>query len=151
MGREARIHETESPGENQTPAQRIPRSRAASGRLTRAAAVLEHAGIPYAVICSHAVRAWVAQVDEAAARITLDIDILLRREDEYSARLAFESAGFVDPRVRGVDVFLDGPAAPARDAVHLVFAGEKVKPDSLLPAPSVEESLFAGGHRALHR
>ena len=37
-------------------------------------------------------------------------------------------------------MFLDGPDAKARDAVHIVFASEKVKADSLLPAPDVSES-----------
>jgi hypothetical protein len=37
-------------------------------------------------------------------------------------------------------MFLDGPDAKARDAVHVVFAGEKVKSDSLAAAPDVTES-----------
>ena len=37
-------------------------------------------------------------------------------------------------------MFLDGPDAKARDAVHLVFAAEKVRPEYVLPAPEVLES-----------
>ena len=37
-------------------------------------------------------------------------------------------------------MFLDGPNARARDAVHIVFAGEKVRPDSLVAAPDVTKS-----------
>ena len=38
-------------------------------------------------------------------------------------------------------MFLEGPGAKARDAVHIVFAGEMVKPDvDSLPAPDVSES-----------
>ena len=37
-------------------------------------------------------------------------------------------------------MFLDGPDAKARDAVHIVFASEKVKSDSIAPAPDVTES-----------
>jgi hypothetical protein len=33
-----------------------------------------------------------------------------------------------------------GPGAKARDAIHIVFAGEKVRPDYELPAPEVSES-----------
>jgi hypothetical protein len=36
-------------------------------------------------------------------------------------------------------MFLDGPGAKARDGVHLIFAGEKVREDSLAPSPNVEE------------
>jgi hypothetical protein len=39
-----------------------------------------------------------------------------------------------------VDVFLDGPAAKARDAVHIIFANEKVRPHEPLSNPDVTES-----------
>jgi hypothetical protein len=48
-------------------------------------------------------------------------------------------AGFVRRHVAGIDVFLDGPNAKARDAIHIVFAGEKVRPDYMEPAPNVDE------------
>ncbi len=35
---------------------------------------------------------------------------------------------------------LDGPDAKAQDAVHVIFAGERVRPDYALPAPDVIES-----------
>ena len=38
-------------------------------RLERTAATLEQAGVPYAIIGGNAVRAWVAQADEAAVQI----------------------------------------------------------------------------------
>jgi len=37
-------------------------------------------------------------------------------------------------------MFLDGPDAKARDAVHVIFAGEKVKADSVEAAPEITES-----------
>lgn len=42
-------------------------------RLERTAAILEQAGILYAIISSNAVRAWVAQADEAVIRTTRDV------------------------------------------------------------------------------
>ena len=36
-------------------------------------------------------------------------------------------------------MFLDGPGAKARDAVHVVFAGEKVRKEYSTPAPDVGE------------
>lgn len=47
-----------------------------NGRLRKTVRIIENAGIPYAVIGGHAVRAWVAQVDEAAVRTTRDVDRL---------------------------------------------------------------------------
>ena len=50
-------------------------------RLELTARTLESAGIPHAIVGGNAVRAWVAQVDEAAVRTTRDVDILIRRSD----------------------------------------------------------------------
>ena len=50
-------------------------------RLRKTVRILEHAKVPYAVIGGHAVRAWVAQVDEAALRTTQDVDILSAPSD----------------------------------------------------------------------
>ena len=36
-------------------------------------------------------------------------------------------------------MFLDGPEAKARDAVHIVFASEKVRADYAVPVPDVSE------------
>jgi hypothetical protein len=109
-------------------------------RLCRVASILGSAGIPYAVIEDNAVAAWVSRVDEAAVRNTQDVDLLLRRADLDAARAALKAAGFLHRHVTGIDLFLDGPNAKARDALHVVFAGEKVRPDYLLPAPDVAES-----------
>src|SRR5262245_720941 len=109
-------------------------------RLLRATAALESGGVPYAVVGGNAVAAWVTRVDEAAVRNTQDVDILIRRNDLPAARAALEAAGFVFRHVRGMDLFLDGENAKARDAVHLVFAGEKVRPEEPVANPDVAES-----------
>ena len=109
-------------------------------RVLRAVAALDKAGIPYAVAGGNAVAAWVSRVDEAAVRNTQVVDILMRRSDLDAATAALVEAGFVRRHVAGVEMFLDGPQAKARDAIHVVFAGEKVRPEYLLPAPNVEES-----------
>src|SRR5712691_12093934 len=98
-------------------------------RLRRTAAALEQAKIPYAVIGGNAVAAWVSEVDEAAVRNTRDVDILLRRADLDRAKEAMAKAGFIYRHVKSIDMFLDGPGSRARDAVHIIFAGEKVRPD----------------------
>ena len=113
-------------------------------RLDRAVAALEGAGIPYAVAGGNAVAAWVSRVDEAAVRNTQDVDVLLRRKDLERAKTALAAAGFVFRHVKSIDMFLDGPNAKARDAVHVIFAGEKVAADSLAPSPDVTEVDQAG-------
>ena len=118
-------------------------------RLLRAAAALRAANVPYAVAGGNAVALWVSRVDEAAVRNTRDVDVLVRREDFGAAQTALESAGFVHRRVAGIEVFLDGPAAKPRDAVHIVFANEKVRPQEPLPNPDVSESEDAGLFRVI--
>jgi len=82
-------------------------------------------------------------------RTTRDVDILLRRSDWPAAQAAMEAAGFVYRRAAGIDMFLDGPDARARDAVHVQYAGEKVTPADLVPAPDVSESVDIEAHRTL--
>lgn len=123
-------------------------------RLLRAARALDSHHIPYAVIGGNAVAAWVSRVDESAVRNTRDVDILLRREDLARAIVALEESGFIHRRVASIsggalDLFLDGPSAKARDAVHVVFAQENARPDSLQPAPDVMESEEAEGFRLI--
>ncbi len=118
-------------------------------RLERAAAALERAGIPYAVAGGNAVAAWVSRVDEAAVRNTQDVDILLRRADLEAATIALAKAGFLRRHVAGIELFLDGPQARARDSVHVVFAGEKVRPGYVASAPDVSDVETTGPFRIL--
>src|SRR5512135_9736 len=109
-------------------------------RLLRAAKALEAGSVPYAVAGGNAVAAWVGEVDEAAVRNTQDVDILLRRTDLDRAKEALAKVGFIYRHSASIDMFLDGPKAKARDAVHVVFAGEKVRPEYLLPVPDVTDA-----------
>jgi hypothetical protein len=119
-------------------------------RLLRATSALDKAAIPYAVVGGNAVAAWVSRVDEAAVRNTQDVDILLRRADLDAATVALSKEGFIRRHVASIDMFLDGPDAKARDAVHVVFAGEKVRKEYFLPAPDVTESEDAPPFRVLN-
>lgn len=118
-------------------------------RLRRATRALEQAGVAYAVVGGNAVAVWVSQVDEGAVRNTRDVDVLLRRSDLPQAQTALETADFVYRPVGGIDLFLDGQDGKARDAVHVIFAGEKVRPQEALPNPDVTDSEQAAHFRVL--
>lgn len=118
-------------------------------RLARATAALTKAGVPHAVVGGNAVAAWVSRVDRAAVRNTQDVDLLLDRSDLPAAIEALSAVGFVYRHVKSIDLFLDGEGAKARDAVHVVFAGEKVRADHEEAAPRVEQSELSGGMRVL--
>ena len=108
-------------------------------RLRRTTAALNSAGVPYAIVGGNAVQHWVAQVDESVVRNTRDVDIILNRADLPRAIAALETAGFIYRHAASVDMFLDGPDAKARDAVHVIFAGEKVREEYPEPVPSIDK------------
>jgi hypothetical protein len=119
-------------------------------RLYRAAAALDAAQVPYAVVGGNAVAAWVSRVDKAAVRNTQDVDLLMRRGDLERAKVALEAAGFVYRHAASIDMFLDGPGAKARDAVHVIFAEEKVTSADLVATPSVDESERTADYQLLN-
>jgi hypothetical protein len=119
-------------------------------RLLRAAAALDAADILYAVIGGNAIAAWVSRVDQAAVRNTQDVNLLLRAVDLPAATQALTPVGFIYQEVAGVPMFLDGPNARPRDAIHVIFAGEKVQADNALPAPDVAETEYSGSFRLLN-
>jgi len=115
-------------------------------RTMRATGALRDAGIPYAVAGGNAVAAWVARVDRAAVRNTQDVDILVRRSDFDAVKVALEAVGFDHYELMGVDCFIDGPDGSPRNAVHLLYAGEKVRPEYIEPSADVTETEPAEGY-----
>jgi hypothetical protein len=118
-------------------------------RLHRVSRSLNAANIPYAVIGGSAVQHWVAQVDESVVRNTRDVDIILNESDLDRAIATLESVGFIYRRSSGIAMFLDGPQAKARDAVHVIFAGKKVREDHPEPAPHIDEYTMIEDVRTL--
>jgi hypothetical protein len=118
-------------------------------RLLRAASALNKSGIPYAVVGGHAVASWVATIDEGAVRNTRDVDILVRRGDLAAVTAVFEQAGFVRAVVLNVHTFLDGPDARPGESIHLLFAGEKLRPEHPLPSPDLAAVDDPAGFRVI--
>jgi hypothetical protein len=118
-------------------------------RLLRATAALNQAGVPYAVVGGNAVASWVATVDEGAVRNTRDVDLLVCRSDLPAVTAALEQVGFVYDELLDVVMFRDGPEGKPSEAVHLLFAGEKTRPDHLLPAPEIQTVNDAANFRVI--
>jgi hypothetical protein len=113
-------------------------------RLRRATKALDQACVAYAVVGGNAVAEWVARVDEDAVRNTRDVDLLVRRDDFPAVRSALEGAGFVYYSLLNVDMFLDGPDGRPSGAVHLLYAGESVKPEYPHASPDIDDSERGG-------
>lgn len=110
-------------------------------RLQRVTAALDAEGIRYAVIGGNAVAIWVARYDPHATRTTKDVDLLVDRADLNRIKGVMGSLGFQCEDLRRLVLFVD-PEEPSRlSGVHLVWAGEKVKPSYSHPAPSLKEVI----------
>jgi len=110
-----------------------------SNRLQRVCRAFSEAQIPYALVGGQAVAFWVALKDPAAVRTTKDVDVLLSRNDLPKARAAAIAAGFDYFEVMGVGMFLDRDDPNPRHAVHIVWAGEKVRPEYDYPSPALDQ------------
>jgi hypothetical protein len=114
-------------------------------RLQRIIAALKEKSVPYAIVGGQAVALWVATKEPAAVRTTKDVDVLVRRGDLAKARAAALAAGMDYFEVMGVGMFLDRPDPNPRHAVHLVWAGEKVRPEYELPSPAIDQQQTISG------
>jgi hypothetical protein len=113
-------------------------------RLERITKALTAASVPYALVGGQAVALWVATKDPAAVRTTKDVDLLLRREDLPRARAAALTVNLEYFEVAGVGMFLERTNPNPRRAVHLLWAGEKVRPEYPLPSPTIDQRQALG-------
>ena len=95
------------------------------------------AGLDYRVVGGLAAYLYVEDKEPDAGRLTKDINIAVRRQDLDRIAKAVEPFGLQYRQVAGVDMLVRPEEPSARRAVHLVFAGEKVRPDYQEPAPEL--------------
>jgi len=105
--------------------------------LSRVSTALRGANIEYRVIGGIAVYLYVAERDELAARMTRDIDLDVDRCELGPIAEAVRPYGFALRHVAGIDKLADSVKPSARSAVHLVMAGEKVRPTDIASHPGV--------------
>ena len=95
------------------------------------------AGLEYRVVGGLAAYLYVEEAEPDAGRLTKDIDIVVRREDLRKIAEAVEPFGFEYRHVAGVDMLVEAGAPSARRAVHMIFSGEKVRPEYLEATPEM--------------
>ncbi len=112
----------------------------------RVCRVLREAGIEYRIVGGLAVLFHVGSRDPLAARLTKDVDLAVNRADLARIAEAARSLGLEYRHVAGVDMLVDTKAPKARSGIHLLFAGERVRPSDLEPVPGLSEpSVGEGG------
>jgi hypothetical protein len=99
--------------------------------------IFSSAGLEYRVVGGVATYLYVEEVEPDAGRLTKDVDIAVRRADLEKIAKAAESFGLKHRHVAGVDMLVRPDQPSARRAIHLVFAGEKVRPEDPEPIPEL--------------
>jgi hypothetical protein len=110
-------------------------------RLRKVAAALDAAGVPYAVIGGNAVAAWIARIDPAATRTTIDVDLLVNRADDDRIADVMDGLGFQRKDLRRIVMYIDPDEPSPRAGVHLVWAEQFIRPSYATAAPSLDESV----------
>lgn len=96
------------------------------------------AGIEYRVVGGLAAYLYVEEAEADAGRLTRDIDIVVRREDLPKIAEAVEPFGLEYRHAAGVDMLAQKGKPSARRAVHMIFEGEKVRPEYSEPVPKLD-------------
>jgi hypothetical protein len=97
--------------------------------------IFSSAQLEYRIVGGLATYLYVEEREPDAGRLTRDIDIAVRRDDLLKISAAARDFGLEHRHVMGVDMLVRANQPSARRAVHLVFAGEKVRPDYVDPVP----------------
>lgn len=108
-------------------------------KMMRFHRALAEADIPYRIVGGMAVFLQVSAHDPDNGRTTRDVDAAVQRDDLSRIIQAAESHGFRYRHAMGIDMLLDAKEPQARSAIHLIFVGEKVRPEYLEPVPAFSD------------
>jgi hypothetical protein len=111
------------------------------GVLRKITGALTAEGVPHELIGGLAVLIHVEEADPAQTMLTRDVDLLVRRVDLDRIKEAGAKQGFRFRHAAGVDRLLHGPTDSARNSVHLIFGGEKVRPNQMAPNPPISPEM----------
>ena len=97
--------------------------------LQRIADALDADAVPYQVVGGLAVLIHVEEANPEYSALTRDVDLMVQRNDLDRVKEAAAKRGFRYRQAAGVDMLIYSPSDHAKDAIHLLFANEKVRPD----------------------
>jgi hypothetical protein len=108
------------------------------GTLHKITGPLEQAGIPHELIGGLAVFIHIENASPEHSTLTRDIDLMIHRSDLQQVINIAGEHGFRFRHSAGVDMLLYGATTSAKNAIHLLFSGEKVKASQPEPNPKIE-------------
>lgn len=108
------------------------------GVLHRITDPLMAENVPHELIGGMAVLVHVEEADPGQSTLTRDVDLMIRRSDLERVKEIALRQGFRFRHTAGLDMLMHGPSDSARNAVHLIFSGEKVRPNQAAPNPPIQ-------------
>ena len=108
------------------------------GVLNKITDALTAEHISYELIGGLAVLIHVEEANPEHSTLTRDIDLMVYRADLEWIKKAAAKNGFRFRHAAGVDMLLYGDTNSAKNAVHLLFSGERVRPNQATPNPPIE-------------
>ena len=115
----------------------------------RVEAAFAAAGLEYRVVGGLATYLYVEEAEPDAGRLTKDIDIAVRREDLRAISEAVKPVGLEYRHAAGIDMLVQTGQPSARRAVHLIFTGEKVRPEYPEATPDLKPERRIRGFRLI--
>jgi hypothetical protein len=109
-----------------------------AGILHKITGPLMAEGVPHELIGGLAVLVYVEEADPEHTTLTRDVDLMIQRADLAKVTEIAVRHGFRFRHAAGLDMLLYGDTTSARNAVHLLFSGEKVRPNQATPNPPIQ-------------
>jgi len=106
-----------------------------AGILHKITGPLMAEAVPHEPIGGLAVLVHVEEADPEHSTLARDVDLMIRRADLNRVTEIAARHGFRFRHAAGLDMPLYGDTTSARNAVHLLFSGEKVRPNQATPNP----------------
>jgi hypothetical protein len=108
------------------------------GILHKITDALASENIPHELIGGLAVLIHVEEANPEHSTLTRDVDLMVRRADLERIKDVAARNGFRFRHTAGLDMLLYGETDSARNAVHLIFSGEKVRSNQATPNPPIQ-------------
>lgn len=107
------------------------------GVLHKITAPLAAKQVPHELVGGLAVLVHVEESDPEHAMLTRDVDLMIRRSDMDRVIAIAEEGGFRFRHAAGDDMRLYGDSGSVKNAVHLLFSGERVRAGQATPNPEI--------------
>lgn len=103
----------------------------------RIADALAEESVPYELVGGLAVLVYLEAADPSQSTLTRDVDVMIHRPDLDKVKKIAAKHGFSFRHAAGLDMLVAGTPETARNAVHLVYSGEKVRDAQAIPNPFI--------------